>query len=183
MDGRSSRQRQSRRSGSRACIIQCSMQHVHCIMQPATCPVPCGKRCGAQHAARNTWRRSMQPGSRRALRSARRIAACFVAACLPTPLFSYWFEKFHWFVSSENYLVISGRDASQANGGRLHSMRTCAGTGPHLRRNVSPGAFSACTAERSTARHSAVISHWRLCGGGESLCRQCGRVGCRTRFS
>ena len=24
-----------------------------------------------------------------------------------------WFEKFNWFVSSENYLVISGRDAQQ----------------------------------------------------------------------
>jgi len=25
----------------------------------------------------------------------------------------YWFEKFHWFISSENYLVLSGRDAQQ----------------------------------------------------------------------
>eukprot|EP00188_Purpureofilum_apyrenoidigerum_P001535 Plantae.Rhodophyta-Purpureofilum_apyrenoidigerum.ctg18549.p1 GENE.Plantae.Rhodophyta-Purpureofilum_apyrenoidigerum.ctg18549~~Plantae.Rhodophyta-Purpureofilum_apyrenoidigerum.ctg18549.p1 ORF type:complete len:1070 (-),score=280.39 Plantae.Rhodophyta-Purpureofilum_apyrenoidigerum.ctg18549:362-3571(-) len=25
----------------------------------------------------------------------------------------YWFEKFHWFISSENYLVIGGRDAQQ----------------------------------------------------------------------
>lgn len=24
-----------------------------------------------------------------------------------------WFEKFHWFISSENYLVICGRDAIQ----------------------------------------------------------------------
>jgi len=24
-----------------------------------------------------------------------------------------WFEKFNWFVTSENYLVISGRDAQQ----------------------------------------------------------------------
>ena len=24
-----------------------------------------------------------------------------------------WFEKFKWFISSENYLVISGRDAQQ----------------------------------------------------------------------
>eukprot|EP00914_Ancora_sagittata_P026418 GHVO01052008.1.p1 GENE.GHVO01052008.1~~GHVO01052008.1.p1 ORF type:complete len:998 (+),score=178.77 GHVO01052008.1:52-3045(+) len=24
-----------------------------------------------------------------------------------------WFEKFHWFISSENYLIISGRDATQ----------------------------------------------------------------------
>ena len=25
----------------------------------------------------------------------------------------YWFERFNWFVSSENYLVLSGRDAQQ----------------------------------------------------------------------
>ena len=25
----------------------------------------------------------------------------------------YWFEKFHWFVTSENYLVLAGRDAQQ----------------------------------------------------------------------
>ncbi|GMH40784.1 hypothetical protein BSKO_08688 [Bryopsis sp. KO-2023] len=25
----------------------------------------------------------------------------------------HWFEKFHWFISSENYIVISGRDAQQ----------------------------------------------------------------------
>lgn len=24
-----------------------------------------------------------------------------------------WFERFHWFISSENYLIISGRDAQQ----------------------------------------------------------------------
>ena len=25
----------------------------------------------------------------------------------------YWFEKFHWFVSSDGYLVLAGRDAQQ----------------------------------------------------------------------
>lgn len=25
----------------------------------------------------------------------------------------YWFEKFHWFISSENYIIISGKDAQQ----------------------------------------------------------------------
>jgi hypothetical protein len=24
-----------------------------------------------------------------------------------------WYERFHWFISSENYLVISGHDAQQ----------------------------------------------------------------------
>ena len=27
---------------------------------------------------------------------------------------SYWFEKYHWFVTSENFLVIAGRDAQQS---------------------------------------------------------------------
>lgn len=26
---------------------------------------------------------------------------------------TYWFEKFNWFITSENYLVLSGRDAQQ----------------------------------------------------------------------
>lgn len=25
----------------------------------------------------------------------------------------FWFEKFHWFISSDNYLVLAGRDAAQ----------------------------------------------------------------------
>jgi NFACT protein RNA binding domain len=29
------------------------------------------------------------------------------------PRKQYWFEKFYWFISSENYLVLSGRDAAQ----------------------------------------------------------------------
>lgn len=35
---------------------------------------------------------------------------------VPTPAVArkaYWFERFHWFISSENYLVLSGRDAQQ----------------------------------------------------------------------
>jgi len=24
---------------------------------------------------------------------------------------TFWFEKFHWFITSENYLVIGGKDA------------------------------------------------------------------------
>ena len=26
---------------------------------------------------------------------------------------AFWFEKFYWFITSENFLVISGRDAQQ----------------------------------------------------------------------
>lgn len=25
----------------------------------------------------------------------------------------FWFEKFEWFISSENYLIVSGKDAQQ----------------------------------------------------------------------
>ena len=32
----------------------------------------------------------------------------------------YWFEKFFWFVSSENYLVIAGRDQQQ-----VWSLKVC----------------------------------------------------------
>lgn len=40
--------------------------------------------------------------------SAKGAAAAAAAARKP-----YWFERFHWFISSENYLVLSGRDAQQ----------------------------------------------------------------------
>ena len=86
----------------------------------------------------------------------RAVHVASLLCCRVPTLYSYWFEKFHWFVSSENYLVISGRDASQANGGRLHSMRTCAGTGPHLRRNVSPRSVLGVPL-RSAARHGTAL--------------------------
>ena len=31
----------------------------------------------------------------------------------------FWFEKFFWFISSENYLVLSGRDAQQVGAGLI----------------------------------------------------------------
>ncbi|GAB4824054.1 hypothetical protein N2152v2_011100 [Parachlorella kessleri] len=37
-----------------------------------------------------------------------RVAPLAVPARKP-----YWFERFHWFISSENFLVLSGRDAQQ----------------------------------------------------------------------
>lgn len=38
------------------------------------------------------------------------VHAAPVAAIARKP---HWFERFHWFISSENYLVVSGRDAQQ----------------------------------------------------------------------
>ena len=43
-----------------------------------------------------------------ALKSVRSSAAALVISRKP-----FWFERFHWFISSENYLVLSGRDAQQ----------------------------------------------------------------------
>ena len=40
----------------------------------------------------------------------RQVKAVAVAQALRKPL---WFEKFYWFLTSENYLVLSGRDAQQ----------------------------------------------------------------------
>lgn len=54
-----------------------------------------------------------------------RVLLCVVAvshtSSLPPPLplsaqvlrKPAWYERFHWFISSENYLVISGHDAQQ----------------------------------------------------------------------
>jgi predicted ribosome quality control (RQC) complex YloA/Tae2 family protein len=36
-----------------------------------------------------------------------------VRSAAPVARKAYWFERFHWFITSENYLVLSGRDAQQ----------------------------------------------------------------------
>ena len=36
-----------------------------------------------------------------------------VLSSLTTPRKVYWFEKFYWFITTENYLVLAGRDAQQ----------------------------------------------------------------------
>lgn len=41
------------------------------------------------------------------------LRAAPAAAPSGPPRKPYWFERFHWFVSSENLLVLSGRDAQQ----------------------------------------------------------------------
>jgi predicted ribosome quality control (RQC) complex YloA/Tae2 family protein len=50
-----------------------------------------------------------------ALAKVRRTASAKtgVAAAAAAARKAYWFERFHWFISSENYLVLSGRDAQQ----------------------------------------------------------------------
>ena len=47
-------------------------------------------------------------------RTAQQLKDSDVRARIQQARRSYWFEKYHWFVTSENFLVISGRDAQQS---------------------------------------------------------------------
>jgi len=52
------------------------------------------------------------------MKAAERKAQAEIKQTRTTPALSkmrkpYWFEKFLWFISSENYVVIAGRDAQQ----------------------------------------------------------------------
>ena len=62
--------------------------------------------------------RKTEEAAEAAVRAAEKKAASQVAHIKVTHTIkamrsAYWFEKFHWFVSSENLLVIAGRDAQQ----------------------------------------------------------------------
>lgn len=57
--------------------------------------------------------RTLKSASKRAAAEAHKIEAEAVAASIRARRKSLWFEKFYWFVSSENYLVVAGRDAQQ----------------------------------------------------------------------
>jgi len=47
------------------------------------------------------------------IRQVRSVAAAAAATSLLPTRKPLWFERFHWFISSEGYLVLSGRDAHQ----------------------------------------------------------------------
>lgn len=51
--------------------------------------------------------KSAEKKTQQTLKEVKRISTIFKARKV------YWFEKFYWFISSENYLVIGGRDAAQ----------------------------------------------------------------------
>lgn len=57
--------------------------------------------------------RTLKAASKRAATEAHKIEAEAVAASIRARRKALWFEKFYWFVSSENYLVVAGRDAQQ----------------------------------------------------------------------
>lgn len=57
--------------------------------------------------------RTLKAASKRAASEASKIEAEAVAASIRARRKALWFEKFYWFVSSENYLVVAGKDAQQ----------------------------------------------------------------------
>lgn len=57
--------------------------------------------------------RTLKAASKRAATEAHKIEEEAVAASIRARRKTLWFEKFFWFVSSENYLVVAGRDAQQ----------------------------------------------------------------------
>lgn len=57
--------------------------------------------------------RTLKAASKRAATEASKIEADAVAASIRARRKALWFEKFYWFISSENYLVVAGKDAQQ----------------------------------------------------------------------
>ena len=83
---------QSRQPASRACILLGRRSYVCHRGQPRFCNQ--GLKAGS-------WRMCSHPAQ---------VKAVAAAQALRKP---HWFEKFHWFLTSENALVLSGRDAQQ----------------------------------------------------------------------
>lgn len=57
--------------------------------------------------------RTIKAASKKAANDAHKMEVAAVAASIRARRKALWFEKFYWFVSSENYLVVAGRDAQQ----------------------------------------------------------------------
>lgn len=63
--------------------------------------------------AQQVKNRTVKAASKRAESEAQRLEEEAVAASIRARRTPFWFEKFYWFVSSENYLVVAGRDLQQ----------------------------------------------------------------------
>ena len=57
--------------------------------------------------------RTLKAASKRAASEASKIEAEAAAASIRARRKPLWFEKFYWFISSENYLIVAGKDAQQ----------------------------------------------------------------------
>ena len=57
--------------------------------------------------------RTLKAATRKAATEAKKLQAEAASASIRARRKPLWFEKFYWFVSSENYLIVAGRDAQQ----------------------------------------------------------------------
>lgn len=57
--------------------------------------------------------RTIKVATRKAASDAQKMEAAAAASSIRARRKPYWFEKFHWMVSSENFLIVAGRDAQQ----------------------------------------------------------------------
>lgn len=57
--------------------------------------------------------RTLKAASKKAVNEAHKVEAKAAAASIRARRKVLWFEKFYWFVSSENYLVVAGHDVQQ----------------------------------------------------------------------
>ena len=89
------------------------------IWAPPRTPTRARTSSAKNNTPRNTkrrWRKTRAPWRRRSARRLRRRVRRRVAVPAACPSRTpEWFEKFHWFVTPENCLVLSARDAAQAD--------------------------------------------------------------------
>jgi predicted ribosome quality control (RQC) complex YloA/Tae2 family protein len=57
--------------------------------------------------------RTIRAASKKAAIEAKKMEADAAVTSIRARRKPYWFEKFHWMISSENYLIVAGRDAQQ----------------------------------------------------------------------
>uniref|UniRef100_A0A7S2ZV77 NFACT RNA-binding domain-containing protein n=2 Tax=Rhodosorus marinus TaxID=101924 RepID=A0A7S2ZV77_9RHOD len=79
----------------------------------------------------------------------------------------FWFEKFHWFISSQNYLVISGRDAQQ---NELIVKRYMAGNDVYFHADVH-GAASVIVKNKTNATIDSIPHATLIQAGNFAMCR------------
>lgn len=56
---------------------------------------------------------TVKTASKKAAIEAKKLENQAMAASIKARRVPFWFEKFHWFISSENYLIVAGRDPQQ----------------------------------------------------------------------
>ena len=72
-----------------------------------------GHEHDAQHPIPHPYLAHISPTSRPHLAHISQVQAMSTTHSIRAIRRNYWWEKFFWFVSSENYIVVGGRDAQQ----------------------------------------------------------------------